>query len=58
MNAGQMFDDVRLAVAGHVPVRFYGRMGGMVPLPDAILEAIVKLDHEFVHIESMKGDRQ
>jgi 2-oxoglutarate ferredoxin oxidoreductase subunit alpha len=46
MNAGQMLDDVRLAVAGHVPVRFYGRMGGMMPLPDEILEAIVGLDRE------------
>jgi 2-oxoglutarate ferredoxin oxidoreductase subunit alpha len=46
MNAGQMLDDVRLAVAGHAPVRFYGRMGGVVPLPDEILEAIVRLDAE------------
>lgn len=46
MNAGQMIDDVRLAVAGHVPVRFYGRTGGMVPLPDEILDAIVRLDRE------------
>jgi 2-oxoglutarate ferredoxin oxidoreductase subunit alpha len=46
MSAGQMLDDVRLAVAGHRPVRFYGRMGGVSPLPDEILEAIVKLDRE------------
>ena len=58
MNAGQMLDDVRLAVAGHVPVRFYGRMGGMVPLPDEILEAIIRLDRELVHVGSMKGDRR
>jgi 2-oxoglutarate ferredoxin oxidoreductase subunit alpha len=56
MNAGQMLDDVRLAVAGHAPVRFYGRMGGMVPLPDEILEAIVGLDHEFGRLGSMKGN--
>jgi 2-oxoglutarate ferredoxin oxidoreductase subunit alpha len=46
MNAGQMVDDVRLAVAGRAPVHFYGRMGGMMPLPDEILEAIVDLDRE------------
>lgn len=46
MNAGQMVDDVRLAVAGRAPVRFYGRMGGMVPLPDEILDELVALDHE------------
>ncbi|HEY4690099.1 MAG TPA: 3-methyl-2-oxobutanoate dehydrogenase subunit VorB [Anaerolineae bacterium] len=44
MSAGQMLDDVRLAVAGQAPVRFYGRMGGMVPLPEEILAEIVKLD--------------
>ncbi len=40
MNAGQMIEDVRLAVAGRIPVRFYGRMGGMVPMPDDVLTAI------------------
>ena len=40
MSGGQMLDDVRLAVQGKVPVDFYGRMGGMVPLPDEVLEQI------------------
>lgn len=40
MNAGQMVEDVRLAVAGRVPVSLYGRMGGVVPMPEEILEAI------------------
>lgn len=40
MNAGQMVDDVRLAVNGRVPVSLYSRMGGMVPMPEEILEAI------------------
>jgi 2-oxoglutarate ferredoxin oxidoreductase subunit alpha len=40
MNAGQMVEDVRRAVAGRVPVGFYGRMGGMVPMPDDILTRI------------------
>jgi 2-oxoglutarate ferredoxin oxidoreductase subunit alpha len=39
MNAGQMVDDVRLAVNGRVPVEFYGRTGGIVPSPDEVLEA-------------------
>jgi len=46
MNAGQMVEDVRLAVSGQVPVRFYNRMGGVVPLPDEVLEAISALDRE------------
>lgn len=40
MNAGQMVEDVRLAVNGRAPVNFYGRMGGVVPLPDEVLTAI------------------
>ena len=40
MSAGQMVEDVRLAVNGRVPVEFYGRMGGMVPAPDEVLEAL------------------
>ena len=43
MNAGQMVEDVRLSVNGKAPVKFYGRMGGMVPLPDEVLEEIHKL---------------
>ena len=40
MSAGQMLEDVRLAVEGHCPVAFYGRMGGVMPLPDEILDAL------------------
>ncbi|MCB0023145.1 MAG: 3-methyl-2-oxobutanoate dehydrogenase subunit beta, partial [Caldilinea sp.] len=36
MNAGQMLEDVRAIVQGRVPVRFLGRMGGVIPLPDEI----------------------
>jgi 2-oxoglutarate ferredoxin oxidoreductase subunit alpha len=43
MNAGQMVEDVRLAVNGRVPVSFYGRMGGVVPFPDEIVNEIHKL---------------
>lgn len=38
LNAGQMIEDVRLAVEGKTPIEFYGRMGGMIPSPDEILE--------------------
>ena len=43
MNAGQMLDDVRLAAGGQVPVEFYGRTGGMVPVPEEIYDAIAAL---------------
>ncbi len=44
MNMGQMLDDVKVAVAGQCPVDFYGRTGGVVPLPDEVFAAIAKLD--------------
>jgi len=43
MNAGQMVEDVRLAVECLCPVRFYGRMGGVIPLPDDILPELEAL---------------
>ncbi len=46
MNAGQMVDDVRLAVEGRTPVRFYGRMGGIVPFPDEILSELEQLSKQ------------
>ena len=38
INAGQMVDDIRLAIEGRVPVKQYGRMGGIVPTPEEIVE--------------------
>lgn len=43
LNAGQMLEDVRLATQGAVPVSFFGKMGGVVPLPDDVLAEIEKL---------------
>jgi 2-oxoglutarate ferredoxin oxidoreductase subunit alpha len=40
LSAGEMLEDVRLAVEGRVPVRFYGRMGGTVPTPPELLDRI------------------
>jgi 2-oxoglutarate ferredoxin oxidoreductase subunit alpha len=38
MSAGQMIEDVLLSVNGKVPVRHYGRMGGMIPTPEEVEE--------------------
>lgn len=46
MNAGQMVEDVERAVKGQVPVRFYGRMGGVIPMVDEILTALQALEKE------------
>lgn len=43
MNAGQMVEDVRLALEGRVPVHFYGRTGGMVPAAGAVLRELRRL---------------
>ena len=40
LSAGQMVEDVRLAVEGRCPVVFHGRMGGMVPTPVEVLAAL------------------
>lgn len=46
MNSGQMVEDVRLGVEGRVPVKFYGRMGGIIPSPDEVVEALESLIHQ------------
>ncbi len=38
MSAGQMVEDVRLAVNGKIPVEHWGRMGGIVPTPEEAVE--------------------
>ena len=40
MNAGQMIEDIRLAVNGKVKVQHFGRMGGIIPSPEEIVEAL------------------
>jgi 2-oxoglutarate ferredoxin oxidoreductase subunit alpha len=40
LNAGQMVEDIRLAVNGRVMVEHFGRLGGIVPDPDEVVIAI------------------
>ena len=40
INAGQMIEDVRLAVNGSVPVEHYGRLGGIVPEPEEMVNVL------------------
>ena len=35
-----MVEDIRLAVNGTKPVEFYGRVGGIVPDPDEVIQAV------------------
>ena len=39
-NAGQMVEDVRLAVNGKVPVEHFGRLGGIIPTPAEVVAAL------------------
>lgn len=39
INAGQMIEDVRLAATDNVKIEHFGRLGGIVPTPDEILDA-------------------
>ena len=43
INAGQMIEDIRLAVECSVPVRWYGRLGGIIPEPEEVVDEIKKM---------------
>jgi 2-oxoglutarate ferredoxin oxidoreductase subunit alpha len=40
LSAGQMVEDVRLAVNGKIPVYHYGMVGGKIHSPDDVLHAV------------------
>ena len=40
LSAGQLIEDVRLTVEGRCPVFHHGRMGGMVPTPGEVVDAL------------------
>ncbi|MBE6778685.1 MAG: 3-methyl-2-oxobutanoate dehydrogenase subunit beta, partial [Ruminococcaceae bacterium] len=43
LSMGQMIEDVRLATECKVPVTLCNRVGGMIPSPEQVLEAIVNI---------------
>jgi 2-oxoglutarate ferredoxin oxidoreductase subunit alpha len=51
MSAGQMVEDVRLAVQHKVPVEHFGRTGGIIHTPEEILEA---LEHKIIKDGSIR----
>ena len=40
LNAGQMIEDVKLAVECKIPVEHFGRLGGIVPNPEEVIAAL------------------
>ena len=40
LNAGQMIEDVRLAIHDSLPVEHFGRLGGIIPSPQEVVDAL------------------
>jgi 2-oxoglutarate ferredoxin oxidoreductase subunit alpha len=40
MSAGQMVEDIKLAVDGKIRVEHYGRMGGIIPSPEELVDML------------------
>ena len=55
INAGQMIDDVKLAVNCSLPVEHFGRLGGIVPSPEEVVAAIK--DGEVVLLENTRFEQ-
>ncbi len=50
MNAGQMFHDVREMVGGQLPVKFFGRTGGIIPMPEEVITAVQEQLNAISHL--------
>lgn len=46
LSAGQMVEDVRLALEGAATIHFYGRPGGVVPTPAELARSIARHYHQ------------
>lgn len=57
MNAGQMLDDVLNITRNQIPINFYGRMGGILPMPEEIEAEIGHMVKEPSTNESHPRDR-
>ena len=51
LSAGQMIEDVRLAVGAERPIHFYSRVGGMLVSPEEVIERTIAIleDQEVSH---------
>lgn len=52
LNAGQMIEDVRLAIHDAIPVEHFGRLGGIIPSPQEIVD---ELNAKFIQPEQAKA---
>ncbi|MGB9898667.1 MAG: 3-methyl-2-oxobutanoate dehydrogenase subunit beta, partial [Thermanaerothrix sp.] len=57
MNTGQMLEDVLRAVEGRAPVEFFARVGGVMPLPDEVLDEIKRMATAPLTVDGHPRDR-
>ena len=57
MNSGMMLEDIKAQVQGRIPVEFYGRMGGMTPFPDEILDEIRRVAGNDEDVENKEREQ-
>lgn len=57
MNNGQMLEDVIKITRQQTPIDFYARTGGIVPMPEEIEDAIMRLVEEPAHSAEHPRDR-
>ena len=50
MNAGQMVEDVKLAINGRSEVSFHGRTGGAIVTPEEVEEKVLHLMSHQQHL--------
>jgi 2-oxoglutarate ferredoxin oxidoreductase subunit alpha len=58
MSAGQMVEDVSIAVRHRAPLYFYGRMGGMLPSPEDILTLIKSIEAGTFESANVSGHKK
>jgi 2-oxoglutarate/2-oxoacid ferredoxin oxidoreductase subunit alpha len=56
LSAGQLVEDVRLAVEGTAPVFLHGRTGGMLPTPGELVRALARMDAMTAHEPDEEAD--
>jgi 2-oxoglutarate ferredoxin oxidoreductase subunit alpha len=52
-----MLEDIRRIAKGAAPVEFFARLGGIVPLPDEVLDEIRRLAKGPLTLEGHPRDR-
>ena len=49
-----MLEDIKAACEGRVPIEFYGRMGGVTPFPDEILDEIHRVEKNTEDVKDLE----